>query len=51
MVLIYIRGKAKMRYEYLNCTAFHLAAERVIPSFFIGSTHIRAGVDSEKREY
>lgn len=51
MVLIYIGEKQKMRYEYLNCTAFHLATERGISSFFKGSTCIRAAVDSENREY
>lgn len=40
-----------MRDEYLNHTAFQPPTERVSPSFFIGSTCTRAGVDSENREY
>jgi len=44
-------NKKKVRYEYLNSTAFQLVTERGSPSFFIRSTCTRAGVDSENREY
>lgn len=40
-----------MRYEYLNHIAFQPETERGSPSFFMGSTCTRAGVDSENREY